>query len=1493
MELFNINGLNFKGAVQKESKKTEDAIYELKQTDISSFEALDSMGRAQINIKLPEQNPDNPIPYETKVLMADKAGITDKNELRVLFELKDKDFLNALAHYNKNGLKPSDYNSLACSAFHPKTKEEIDQISELIQSGVQYYFVNDFSLDEVAKANRLIKKGLSPNIATTAAKNEDFEAEIITVLDDKTIQDEKKEKLLDLYNTIFHEKGVSNIADIANLCLELNMSDGYEIRSVNLEKLNPETAKKIHGYGISGYNSVTYAQNIPEKRLNDIYFELSNDDTLVSEKLFQTAHVTADKSDEKWQKALEFAKTKMYTRDIGYATGLNPDIPEEKRMIELLKAGAEYSGNLTFAAQEGGKRYEKILNWMKAGVPFNSADYYSDRENGDEIISYALENEIDPFAAENILNVEDKETALKLYKEGRKIKTAVDFAQRKDIDEDKLSFAAKLADENIEGCAEIVKDEGEFELIKFFLDNYIYIENFHKLYKESPEKIRFAKNITEYDIKNKKDNKGPNSTIRLSGVLPLALKNKEFKDTDIIKAEALIDIGIDAGGLAHILSNKNCSVILDWMLNNPEKNKDNKEVFDFAYALADNRLNLKELDRVFKLKAQNLLNDKDIIKFALEKIEDEEEFERAAVFYAGVNNSEFAETLAKLKDENGRLLPLSVAKLEPDSYSFNELKEFLNEGILSEDLIQKAYEFKKRGLNFVDSILFGLLDIKEKDKAAELRKRGINIANIQEILQKGDYTKAIQAADKKELDKYMNEAGLKASYVSNKDIIRFILLSKQYDISLNNIIKIQDKLFGDEEEIFPFAINELKNGETDVDTIIDNARKNYKKNKENEYIEKGLSPEDASYMANSFISHDKKDEIVNFAVNYNVSVQFAIEIIQDDDAKRRFFNLTEQKHIPPKTAQIIAAFAGNNNFDKNNASSDESFVEFVNNITDEEFVKKIQKKTGNPNLNAALERIFDKALNNPYVCKNLINSNLSSDEIIDLTANFAKKSLKLAMKRPNLYLSNIPVKLTTKVDGKYPVLEGEELEKYQNEFLDFCANNLYGILRMQKYFDSDTFNQLMDKRTNNFGMEIDKLNELTDKNLGLVSDLIRLKNVNGKPLTAKEKIQLAEIVVTMQRTKMNPDELKKLEKIDVAGLKKKLLCDGLKNQGLSETEIKKIPEEKLDFDGEYSWVLLSSQLKGQFDYIDATVKTNGKAMIAQYKEMLKNEEMYGHYGVTREFLEKIIDLIEGYNERTKDENFKLFNEIYLLLPNNVDELPGVIKGAVSGDFKEYISDENNKYGKMNAQTKKEFEKHGINYDIWFQSDREDDIELNINGKDYTVGMWERYPQKDLFMGDRTSCCTAISDGANGKSTPLYLLNSAFNVVELKDEKNNIVGMSRIYMGEIDNKAALIMDNIEINAAFKKNLSEKELKQTRDAFFEYMKNYADKITEKNDTPVYFSTSYTGVPMEDLKTVIKTVDFIGSLSNENFYSNTAKNWIKPEELKNEERTFYVIN
>ena len=244
MELFNINGLNFKGAVQKESKKTEDAIYELKQTDISSFEALDSMGRAQINIKLPEQNPDNPIPYETKVLMADKAGITDKNELRVLFELKDKDFLNALAHYNKNGLKPSDYNSLACSAFHPKTKEEIDQISELIQSGVQYYFVNDFSLDEVAKANRLIKKGLSPNIATTAAKNEDFEAEIITVLDDKTIQDEKKEKLLDLYNTIFHKKGVSNIADIANLCLELNMSDGYEIRSVNLEKLNPETAKK-------------------------------------------------------------------------------------------------------------------------------------------------------------------------------------------------------------------------------------------------------------------------------------------------------------------------------------------------------------------------------------------------------------------------------------------------------------------------------------------------------------------------------------------------------------------------------------------------------------------------------------------------------------------------------------------------------------------------------------------------------------------------------------------------------------------------------------------------------------------------------------------------------------------------------------------------------------------------------------------------------------------------------------------------------------------------------------------------------------------------------------------------------------------------------------------------------------------------------------------------------------------------------------------------
>ena len=165
----------------------------------------------------------------------------------------------------------------------------------------------------------------------------------------------------------------------------------------------------------------------------------------------------------------------------------------------------------------------------------------------------------------------------------------------------------------------------------------------------------------------------------------------------------------------------------------------------------------------------------------------------------------------------------------------------------------------------------------------------------------------------------------------------------------------------------------------------------------------------------------------------------------------------------------------------------------------------------------------------------------------------------------------------------------------------------------------------------------------------------------------------------------------------------------------------------------------------------------------------------------------------------------------------------------------------NVFGKNNAATAKEFETKNLDYQEWTNPTKTQDTTLTIGKQTLTIKVWDRNPLEDLFVGSKTTCCTA-PNGCNGGSTPLYLANTAINVIELYDANGNVVAMSRIFMAEVDGVPSLVMDNFEAGSYFMKDLNNDQLTTLGNAFFDYARQLAENVGGK-DTPVYFSENYT--------------------------------------------------
>ena len=127
----------------------------------------------------------------------------------------------------------------------------------------------------------------------------------------------------------------------------------------------------------------------------------------------------------------------------------------------------------------------------------------------------------------------------------------------------------------------------------------------------------------------------------------------------------------------------------------------------------------------------------------------------------------------------------------------------------------------------------------------------------------------------------------------------------------------------------------------------------------------------------------------------------------------------------------------------------------------------------------------------------------------------------------------------------------------------------------------------------------------------------------------------------------------------------------------------------------------------------------------------------------------------------------------------------------------------------------------------------------------------------LFLGNDASCCTAIGSGCNQWSAPTYVLSKMVSAIEVLD-KNEPVGNTMCYIAKIDNKPALLLDNIELQNKYQYN------DEIRDMIFEYAKKLTTELGQ-SDMPIYAGINRHKINMENYPIENKHFTLIGTTEN----------------------------
>ena len=169
--------------------------------------------------------------------------------------------------------------------------------------------------------------------------------------------------------------------------------------------------------------------------------------------------------------------------------------------------------------------------------------------------------------------------------------------------------------------------------------------------------------------------------------------------------------------------------------------------------------------------------------------------------------------------------------------------------------------------------------------------------------------------------------------------------------------------------------------------------------------------------------------------------------------------------------------------------------------------------------------------------------------------------------------------------------------------------------------------------------------------------------------------------------------------------------------------------------------------------------------------------------------------------------------------------------------------------------------------------------------DWTIKMWDRVPQKDIFQGNYSTCCIAMG-GGNGHAMPHYIMNTAYNMIELVDNNSGkTIGNALCFLAKKeDGTIVFIIDNVEIANSVKP--SDDVGESLRAMLTNYASRIAEDVTGSNDVPIYLGPKYNDIPYLDLDCRHETqITFLGDIDCDEIYMDAYTNnadWTSKDEF-----------
>ena len=134
----------------------------------------------------------------------------------------------------------------------------------------------------------------------------------------------------------------------------------------------------------------------------------------------------------------------------------------------------------------------------------------------------------------------------------------------------------------------------------------------------------------------------------------------------------------------------------------------------------------------------------------------------------------------------------------------------------------------------------------------------------------------------------------------------------------------------------------------------------------------------------------------------------------------------------------------------------------------------------------------------------------------------------------------------------------------------------------------------------------------------------------------------------------------------------------------------------------------------------------------------------------------------------------------------------------------------------------------------------------------------------LFLGNDASCCMAIGSGYKQAIAPNYIMNKMVSAIEILSNDKPI-GNTICYIAEIDDKPALVLDNIEIKQEFRNSDVNDSI---REMLFMYAKQFGNELGIENSS-IYIGANRNKINLKNFPILHEDVKIIGSSGNDKIY------------------------